>query len=62
MSNLNEIITNDKKYTHLTERDLTEGKEINELMSGLDELSKKLILVYARGLSDMQSAGEKRTA
>jgi hypothetical protein len=62
MSDQNKPTTNDKNYSHLTENDLTEGKEINELMSGLDEQTKKLVLVYARGLSDMQAAGEKRTA
>jgi hypothetical protein len=62
MSDQNKLTTNDKNYSHLTEKDLTEGKEINELMDGLDEQSKKLVLVYARGLSDMQAAGEKRIA
>lgn len=62
MSDPSKLMTNDNKYSHLTEKDLTEGKEINELMSDLDEQSKKLVLVYARGLSDMQAAGDKRTA
>lgn len=54
-------ITNEKKYTHISEIDLTEGKDISEILKGLDPLSRKLVAVYARGLSDMQETNSKVT-
>ncbi len=38
----------------LTEEDIIEGKEIHDYLEKLDPVSRLLVAVYARGLSDMQ--------
>jgi agmatine/peptidylarginine deiminase len=58
----NECTTNDKRYTHLSEQDLEDGKALTELLEGMDEQSKKLAIVYARGLRDMQDVGKVKSA
>ena len=50
------------KYNHLTEKDIAEAQDINDIMNTLDMSAKQLVLVYARGLSDMQKVTEKQTA
>ena len=50
------------KYKHLTEKDLAEGTEIVNLVEGLDEESKKLIIVYAGALRDKSMMEKKQTA
>ncbi len=49
-------------YTHLSEQDLTEGKELSEMIENMDPLSRILVSVYARGLRDMQESSEKLPA
>jgi hypothetical protein len=43
-----------KSVCHLSEEDITEGKEIYDYIEKLDPVSRLLVAVYARGLSDMQ--------
>lgn len=50
------------KYNHLTEKDITEALDIKDIMQELDENTRKLVIVYARGLKDMQDATKKQTA
>jgi hypothetical protein len=50
------------KYTHLTEEDIAEAQDIKDILNTLDMNAKQLVLVYARGLSDMQKVTEKQTA
>lgn len=54
-------MSDNKKYTHLTNEDITDGQDINDIMKTLDKNTQQLILVYARGLSDMQKV-TKQTA
>jgi hypothetical protein len=43
-----------KSGCHLSEEDITDGKEIYDYLEKLDPVSRLLVAVYARGLSDMQ--------
>ena len=43
-----------KNHFTLSEEDITEGKEIYDYIEKLDPVSRLLVAVYARGLSDMQ--------
>ena len=51
-----------KNYTHLTEDKITDGNDIREIMKDLDEQTQMQIIMYARGLRDMQEAIGKKSA
>jgi hypothetical protein len=51
-----------KKYTHLTEEEISEGEEIHELMKNLDEFAQQLLLERARGMRQMQEIMNKKSA
>lgn len=42
-----------KIYKHLTEQDLSEGKEIADILSMLEPEERKGFLIYAGALKDM---------
>lgn len=52
------------EYKHLTEKDTNDGKELNEVLKGLDDASKRAILIYASGIRDRQMIveNENKTA
>ena len=48
-----------KRYNHLTEKDINTAENLNEVLEGLDEASKKTVLIYASGLRDRQMVSEE---
>ena len=51
------------KYKYLTEKDITEGKELMEAFELADEEGRKAILIYAGALKDLAMLRrEKQTA
>lgn len=50
-------------YQYLTKKDLDEGTEIAKMLEDLDEVSLKMVLVYAGALRDRKLVdGDVRTA
>lgn len=47
------------RYNHLTEKDINTAENLNEVLEGLDDASKKTVLIYASGLRDRQMVSEE---
>lgn len=51
-----------KKYNHLTEQDTADAEDIVEALEGLDDFATLMILERIRGMKDMQTIMERKTA
>jgi hypothetical protein len=51
-----------KKFTHLTEKDITDAEEIRDAVKGLDPFAQRLILERIKGMQDMQTILNRKTA
>jgi hypothetical protein len=51
-----------KRYTHLTEQDVSEAKELEEALKKLDPFARRLVLERVKGINEAYELMKLKTA